>query len=430
MRIFKLESTIDKPIMKILVISTYETHGGGSIAAKRLTIALNKTREVEAKLLVNSAQTKDPQVIEVADTKLKERMRKLRFILERILFIPYELSKKERYSFSTAYFGTDISQHPLVQEADILHFHWINQGFLSHSNLRQLIQLGKPIIVTMHDVWYFTGGCHYTRECDHFMKSCGNCILIKHAGENDLSRKAWNIKHEMYSDKMKFVACSNWLAELARTSSLLDSNQVSCIPNPIDRSVFNRKDKILSRKAFNLPENKILILFVAVKVDNERKGYHYLSAALKNLFESDSPIKKDIEIVVMGGVDDPSQVNFYFPTHFLGRLSNIDSIVACYNSADLFIAPSLEDNLPNTIVESISCGTPVVAFNTGGIPDIIDHKQNGYLAAYKDELDLVNGIEWVLTQPGISEKCLEKAENTFSEGVVSPQFIDLYRSLL
>ena len=134
--------------------------------------------------------------------------------------------------------------------------------------------------------------------------------------------------------------------------------------------------------------------------------------------------------MVMGGVDDPSQVNFYFPTHFLGRLSNIDSIVACYNSADLFIAPSLEDNLPNTIVESISCGTPVVAFNTGGIPDIIDHKQNGYLAAYKDELDLVNGIEWVLTQPGISEKCLEKAENTFSEGVVSPQFIDLYRSLL
>jgi glycosyltransferase involved in cell wall biosynthesis len=421
---------MDKPIMKILVISTYETHGGGSIAAKRLTIALNKTEEVEAKLLVNNAQTKDPQVIEVADTKLKKRMRKFRFILERILFIPYELSRKERYSFSTAYFGTDISQHPLVREADVLHLHWINQGFLSHTNLQQLIQLGKPIVVTMHDVWYFTGGCHYTRECDHFMRSCGNCILIKHPHPNDISHKAWKVKAEMYSDRMKFVACSNWLADLAKTSSLLDPNQVSCIPNPIDRSVFNRRDKLLSRKVFNLPEDKILILYVAVKVDNERKGYHYLSAALKTLFESNSPIKKDIEIVVMGGVDDPSLINFYFPTHFLGRLSNVDSIVSCYNAADLFIAPSLEDNLPNTIVESIACGTPVVAFNIGGIPDIIDHKQNGYLAAYKDTSDLINGIEWVLAQQGISDRCLEKAGNTFSEEVVSPQFIDLYKSLL
>lgn len=418
--------------MKVLIISTYETHGGGSIAAKRLTAALNKTTGVEAKLLVNVAQTADPSVIEVADTKWKKWMRKFRFIVESILFLPFELSKKERYSFSTAYFGTDITKHPLVREADILHLHWINQSFLSHKNLRRLIELGKPIVVTMHDVWYFTGGCHYTRECDHFMQECGNCILIKHSGDNDLSHRLWKIKHAMYSDSMKFVACSNWLADLARTSSLLKPNYITSIPNPIDRSVFNRKDKLLSRKQFNLPEDKILLLFVAVKVDNERKGYHYLSAALKNLFESDSPIKKDLEIVVMGNVDDPSLINFYFPTHFLGRLSNVDAIVSCYNAANLFIAPSLEDNLPNTLVESISCGTPAVAFKVGGIPDIIDHKYNGYLAAYKDTSDLINGIEWVLSQDQatISDNCLEKAQNTFSESAVAPQFIDLYKTML
>lgn len=420
--------------MKVLIISTYETHGGGSIAAKRLAMALNKTSDAEVKFLVDLAQTKDPQVTEVSNTKWKKRIRKWWFILESILFLPFELSKKERYSFSTAYFGTDISKHPLVQEADILHVHWVNQGFLSHKNIRQLIELGKPIVVTMHDVWYFTGGCHYTRECPNFMQNCGNCILIKHAGENDLSRKAWNIKQELYagSDKMKFVACSNWLADLGRSSSLLKPKDVSCIPNPIDISVFNRKDKTLSRQKFNLPEDKILILFVAVKVDNERKGYHYLSAALKNLFESDSPFKKDLEIVVMGNVDDPALINFYFPTHFLGRLSNVDAIVSCYNAADLFVAPSLEDNLPNTLVESISCGTPAVAFNVGGIPDIIDHQYNGYLAAYKDTADLVNGIEWVLSQDQaeISGNCLEKARNTFSEARVSPQFIDLYKSML
>lgn len=418
--------------MKVLIISTYETHGGGSIAAKRLSMALKKTTDAEVNFLVDLAQTKDPQVTEVSNTKFKKRIRKFWFILESILFIPFELSKKERYSFSTARFGTDISKHPLVREADILHLHWVNQGFLSHKNIRQLIRLGKPIVVTMHDVWYFTGGCHYTRECPNFMQSCGNCILIKYPSENDMSHKAWKIKEEMYamSDKMKFVACSNWLANLGRSSSLLRSKDVSCIPNPIDISVFNRKDKILSRKKFNLPEDKILILYVAVKIDNERKGYQYLSAAMKELYESNSPLKDKLEVVVMGGVEDPSRVNFYFPTHFLGSLRDPDTIVACYNSADLFIAPSLEDNLPNTIVESIACGTPVVAFNVGGIPDIIDHKQNGYLAVYKDKSDLINGIEWVLAQEGISDRCLEKAQNTFAEQVVAPQFMDLYKSLL
>ena len=416
--------------MKILIISSYETSGGGSIAAKRLSLALNKTPEAQAKFLVNVAQTNDQGVTEVANSKFKKRIWKLRLMIESILFLPFELSKKERYSFSTARFGKDISRHSLVQEADILHFHWINQDFLSHRNIRQLIQLGKPIVVTMHDVWYFTGGCHYSRECTNFTRSCGNCILIKHAGPNDMSHKAWEIKKNMYSDKMKFVACSNWLAGLANQSSILASNSVIAIPNPIDRSVFNKRDKWESRKKFNLPEDKILLLFVAVKIDNERKGYHYLSAALKSLYESDSAIKKDIEVIVMGKVSDPSLINFYFPTHFLGSLNNPDSIVSCYNAADIFIAPSLEDNLPNTIVESISCGTPAVAFNIGGIPDIIDHKQNGYLAEYKNTDDLVTGIEWVLSQPEISERCLEKAENTFSERVVTHQFIDLYRSML
>lgn len=415
--------------MKVLLINTFETQGGAAIACKRLLTALNKTSDVEAKLLVDLRQTDNEQVVEVADTKLKKFIRKYRFILEKVFFIPFEASKKERFSFSTAYLGTNISKNPLVHEADILHIHWTNNSFLSHENLRQLIELKKPIVVTLHDMWYFTGGCHYSGECTNFTQNCGNCKFLKYPNQRDFSYKIQNAKKNIYSDNMTFVACSSWLAGVGRTSSLLQDFPVINIPNPIDTGIFKRMDKRASREALKLPLDKTLILYVAAKVDDERKGYKYLSEALKGLYESDSVIKKDIEVVVMGNVKDHGEIQFYFPTHFLGSLSNTDTIVSCYNAVDLFIAPSLEDNLPNTIIESMACGTPVVAFDTGGIPDIIDHQLNGYLAKYKDASDLINGVEWLISQSDVSEKCQQKIQTTFSENLVSSKFIDLYRSL-
>lgn len=416
--------------MKVLLINTFETQGGAAIACKRLYTALNKSEEVEVRLLVNERQTNDVEIVEVADTKLKKFIRKYRFFLEKGLFTLKEVSKKERFSFSTAFTGNNISKHPLVQEADILHIHWTNNSFLSHKNLEQLIRLNKPTVITMHDMWYFTGGCHYAGECTGFMRDCGNCKFLKKPKVHDLSYQIKKRKEQIYAPNITFVACSTWLADVAKTSSLLRSSNVMSIPNPIDTSVFTPQNKLESRSRFNLPADKTLILYVAAKVDDERKGYKYLAAALKKLHDSDSVLKKNLEVIVMGNVKDKEEIDFHFPTHFVGSLSKTDVIVSCYNAADLFIAPSLEDNLPNTIVESIACGTPVVAFNVGGIPDIIDHKQNGYLAAYKNALDLVNGIEWVLAQPDISDACLEKAENTFSESVVSSQFVNLYQSLL
>lgn len=418
--------------MKVLLVNTYETQGGAAIACKRLLAALNKSSDVEAKLLVNlrQSQTTNEEVCEVADTKLKKFIRKYRFILEKVLFMPFEVSKKERFSFSTAYLGTDISRNPLVQEADILHIHWTNHSFLSHKDIQRLIQLKKPVVVTMHDMWYFTGGCHYSGECTHFTQECGNCKFLNHPDPKDLSHKIRNTKSMIYSDNMTFVACSSWLAGVGRTSSLLQGFPVINIPNPIDTTVFQKKDKLDSRKTFNLPADKLLILYVAAKVDDERKGYKYLSAALKELYESDSALEKNLEVVVMGNVKDQEEIQFYFPTHFLGGLSNLDMIISCYNAVDLFVAPSLEDNLPNTIIESMACGTPVVAFHTGGIPEIIDHKYNGYLAEYKNPKDLINGITWVISESDLSEKCVKKIASTFSEEMVCSQFTALYRSLL
>lgn len=418
--------------MKVLLINTYESQGGAAIACKRLLTALNKTTTVKAKLLVDirQKQTTNEEVYELATTERKRVIRKYRFILEKVLFMPFEVSKKERFSFSTARLGTDIRNHPLVQEADILHIHWTNHSFLSHENIRQLIQLRKPVVVTMHDMWYFTGGCHYSGECINFTKECGNCKFLKYPRSNDMSHRIWNSKSRIYADNMIFVACSKWLAEVGRTSSLLQEQRVINIPNPIDISIFEKRDKLEARRVFNLPENKILILYVAAKVDDERKGYKYLSQALKELYESDAALKEHLEIVVMGNVKNQQEIAFYFPTHFLGSISDPDTIVSCYNTADVFVAPSLEDNLPNTIVESMACGTPVVAFHTGGIPEIIDHKHNGYLSEYKNSTDLINGMSWVISESGISDKCVDKIAKTFSEEVVSSQFARLYQSLL
>lgn len=418
--------------MKVLLINTFENQGGAAIAAKRLLVALNKTNALEANLLVNESQTNSEHVYEVADTKLKKRLRKYRFILEKVFFMHYEVSAKERFAFSTGKLGISIRNHRLVKEADILHIHWTNHSFLAHKHIGELLKLNKPVVITLHDMWYFTGGCHYSGECERFMQACGNCKFLKQPDETDLSSKGWKAKKAIYShsDITTFVACSNWLADVAKTSSLLHKNRVLAIPNPIDISVFRKKEKQASRKQFNLPENKTLLLYVAAKVDDERKGYKYLSAALKELFESDSAVKNDLEIVVMGNVKDKSEIEFYFPTHFTGSLSDPETIVSCYSAADLFVAPSLEDNLPNTLIESMACGTPVVAFNTGGIPDIIDHGVNGYLAEYKNAQDLIRGIAWTLQRPELSDASIEKVQTAFSEAAVSSRFIALYRSLV
>jgi glycosyltransferase involved in cell wall biosynthesis len=416
--------------MKILLINTFETQGGAAIAAKRLLVALNKTGQLEASMLVNESQTNNIHVLEVADTKIKKRIRKYRFILEKLFFMVYEVSPKERFAFSTGKLGISVKNHPLVKEADILHLHWTNHSFLSYKNIKELIDLNKPIVITLHDMWYFTGGCHYSGTCQRFIQECGKCKFLKHPHAHDLSSIGWKTRKAIYSDKITFVGCSNWITDLAKKSSLISNNRVLAIPNPIDTSLFRKKNKGSCRKQFGLPESKTLLLYVAAKADDERKGYKYLSEALKELFESDLEIKNNLEIVVMGNVKERSEIEFYFPTHFIGSLSDQETIASCYNAADLFIAPSLEDNLPNTLVESMACGTPVVAFHTGGIPDIVDHRVNGYLAEYKNHQDLIHGIEWVLVRPDLSARCIEKVKTTFSEDIVSSRFIELYQSII
>jgi glycosyltransferase involved in cell wall biosynthesis len=402
--------------------------GGAAIACRRLMDTLNQIDGFEAKMLVQEKKTTHSQVFGIADNWLKKKFAFARFALERLHFTFYEKSKEVRFGFSTALTGIDVLNHPLVQEADIIHLHWINFGFLSIDSLQKLFTLNKPIVWTLHDMWAFTGGCHHSGVCENYQNQCGNCTrYLKNPAKNDLSRSVLRKKNLAFTKKeTKIVACSEWLANRAKKSSLFKNLSVQAIPNPIDIQLFKPLDRVSVRNKLGLLSDKKLILFVAAKVSVIWKGFSYFIEAL-NLMKDD----KNTELIIMGEAEEELISQLPFRTHALGRINDVNRIVEVYNAADVFVIPSIEENLPNTIMEALSCGIPSVGFETGGIPEMIEHRQTGYLAKYRDAEDLKNGIRWVLNEADsakLSQNARQKAENYYAEKVVVEQYLEVYEA--
>jgi glycosyltransferase involved in cell wall biosynthesis len=415
--------------MKVLLINTSERTGGAAIAANRLMKALINNG-IEAKTLVLSKQTTDENVISIQVSFLKRIFAHVHFLLERwVIFVSNCFSRKNLFKISIANTGFDISDHCLVKEADLIHIHWINQGFLSLQGLQRLIETGKPVFCTMHDLWFCTGICHYSRSCNFFHTQCHDCLYLHKPHSHDLSHKVFIKKRAIYkSGKITFITCSRWLQRNARKSALLSSQQIVAIPNPIDTSLFRPMDRSLCRKKFHLPENKKLVLFGAVKISDERKGIAYLIKAIE--FLSRKPEAADIELVIFGKSTIDLSKKFSLNVNFLNYLSNEEDIAILYNSANVFVTPSLEDNLPNTIMEAMACGIPCVGFDIGGIPEMIDHHLNGYIATYEDSEDLAEGILWCLeNDQTISTEARKKVENSYAEEIVVRQYVELFQQL-
>jgi glycosyltransferase involved in cell wall biosynthesis len=313
---------------------------------------------------------------------------------------------------------------------DIYHFHWIGSGFVPISAMSQISQ---PIVWTLHDEWAFTGGCHYSGGCDRFQEQCGNCPQLNSGIEVDLSRRNWDKKRRNWEDlNIHVVTPSHWLAECAKRSSLFRGREVSVIPNGIDLNIYRPIEKATARDILNLPTSKKFILFGASgNISDTRKGFDYLLEALRKV---SSNFNEEIEFLVFGASHADNIASLGVPTHFLGYLHDDVTLALMYSAANVFVAPSREDNLPNTIMESLACGTPAVAFRVGGIPDLIEHQQNGYLAAPFDTDDLAQGIEWVLedtqrhTQLGLRAR--QKVENEFDVVKIAEKYRVLYHSLL
>lgn len=300
--------------------------------------------------------------------------------------------------FSYSSFGSNVTQLEQVKQADAIYLHWVHHGFLSLVNIEQLAKLGKPIVVILHDMCYLTGGCHYSFDCDKYKTKCHSCQCFPNSKERDLSTIGFEQKLKLYAkyNNLYFVSPSKWLYNCAQQSALTHNKPLFHIPNVLDRSIFKPFDKKLAREILNIDPEEQIILFGAAHVQSPYKGWDYLQAALKLFHQRGYPEKTSVLIF---GTGDNSKISeaIPFPTRFMGQLKDEYTLAVLYNAADVFIAPSLADNLPYTIFESLACGTPVVAFNTGGIPDLIQHEINGYLATYKDTEDLSRGIHFCLT---------------------------------
>ena len=401
--------------MKVLLLNTY-ARGGAAVACLRLKDALEQAG-VDAKILsADQAGSRWP------------------FYAERLSFLPFERDKSVRFSFSLANFGKNLLRHPLVQEADVLHLHWINQGFLSLQGIQELSLLGKPMVWTLHDMWAFTGGCHYSRGCDHFQECCGHCPYLKNPSPNDLSHRIWVRKQHLFPKNIQFITCSAWLASVARSSSLLKNYPITNIPNPIDVTLFQPLSET-ERKNFRLskginPQSRLL-LFAAMNVSEERKGFRFLQEAL-DFLKSQHP-DFQVEIMVIGKAQPEVLSALPYPVHALGMIQDQRELIRIYGSADVFVIPSLEDNLPNTVMESLACGTPVAGFKTGGIPEMVGHLEQGFIAPQGDSRKLAEGIYWVLSKANLSvlsKQAREKATSDYANALIAKQYTDIYQNML
>ena len=358
------------------MLSTYEKAGGAAIAASRLLQALRHNGVDVTMMCRKNMKLWSKQ----SSSSVMERM---------VIWAFNGFSKKELWATDIALFGQDITHTKEYKEADVIHLHWVNQGFLSLSNIMQFIKDGKKVVWTMHGAWNTMGAYHIARQ----------------RRETLLERWTWMRKKKLYSlNKIQFVTCSRWLMDEVQSSPLTELLPVKAIPNPIDTDLFApMESKTHARR----------ILFVAQDVNNPMKGMSYLDEAVKMLKGDEK-----VEVIALGR-DIP-------------YIKNEEEMVELYNSVDAFVLPSLSENLPNTIMEAMACGVPCVAFDVGGIPEMIDHKENGFLARFQNVEDLANGIRYVLSPENnerLGKAAREKVLECYSEKIVAQQYIKVYEQI-
>lgn len=418
--------------MKIVLVSTYDAGGGAAIASYRLAQAL--LAEGHQVHILVAKKTKDDELfVSANNTYLQQKQYFAYFSWERLELLMRLKHKKDIFQFSIAKLGQHIHQHPAIQQADVVNLHWVHHNFLSIDALASLQKTNKPIVWTLHDMWAFTGGCHYTGGCEHFLDSCGQCPYLRWPSKSDLSAQAWRQKQQAFiPGRIHFTTCSKWLTGEAKKSGLLRDETVTPIPNPIDVTVFKPLDKIATKTNMGLDTSKYHILFASANTKDERKGFAYLKAALEKLLTENPALGQQIEVVVFGKMEEAIKEELTgISVRFLGSISNVETIVQAYSAVDVFAIPSLQDNLPNTIMEALACGTPVVGFATGGIPEMVIHQQTGYLSPTKNVAELATGILWAFNhanKPELSQAARNFVMENYTPAIVAAQFLKAYQS--
>lgn len=413
--------------MKLLLLNTSDGKGGAAIATYRIHCGL-RSIGVNSSLMVQDKGTDDHTVIGPY-TYRQSIIASFRPYLERLTLKAYR--KRAKVIFSPASIPDRLAGRVDILKPDIVHLFWVNSGFMKIETLRRF---KAPIVWTLHDMWPFTGGCHYDSECGRFRQSCGQCPVLGSDVDHDLSRRIWERKKTSWASvPVVVVATSHWLADMARESSLFRDQRIEVIPNGIDTEKYKPLDQQMARAAFGLPQDKHLILFSAfAATTDKRKGNHLLVSGLEKMAKMGWG--ESTELVVIGASAPENSPNFGMKVHYMGSLHDEISQVLLYSAVNVTVTPSMQENLSNVVVESLACGTPVVAFDIGGMPDMVDHQQNGYLATPFEPDDLAAGMMWVLENKDRHDLLARQARQTTVERyaleTVSRQYLALYQSVL
>jgi glycosyltransferase involved in cell wall biosynthesis len=401
--------------MKVYHLSHSDISGGAARATYRIHRALCDAG-VDSTMLVDCATSGDWRV-HARQGAWSRRSAALR-------------RKAAEFAKSRLHTGNPIIHSPAIlpsgwprrlngSDADIIHLHWVGAEMLSVADIGSL---HKPVVWTLHDMWAFCGAEHYTED-DRWRKGYARGNRPPHESGFDLNRWTWQRKRKHWKRPMTIVAPSHWLADCVRASPLMRDWPVQVIPNPIDTERWRPIDQSLARSLLHLPQDAPLLLFGAIGGSRDpRKGFDLLLAALGHLRGAFN----DLHLLVFGETAPRDPPDLGFPITYTGRLTDDLSLRAVYSAADVFVVPSRQDNLPNTAVEAQACGTPVVAFDIGGLPDIVEHMSTGYLASAFDNVDLAEGIRWVMERhrdTGLAENVRKNAEARFSY----PRIADNYR---
>ncbi|EKQ68734.1 glycosyltransferase [Leptolyngbyaceae cyanobacterium JSC-12] len=409
--------------MNVLHLSTSDIDNGGARAAYRLhkglqAVGCKSQMLVRAKFSVDSTVIADKSIL----TKLAPPISGIP-----LRFYPNCNSTM----FSAQWFPDVLAAKATQANPDIIHLHWICNGFLK---IETLAKFGKPLVWTLHDMWPFTGGCDYTRDCEKYKESCGNCPQLDSHRSWDLSRWVWQRKAKSWRNlNLTLVATSSWMAECARSSSLFRDRRVEQIPLGLDTEKYKPINQHVARELLGLPLDKQLVLFGAINATSDsRKGFHLLLPALQQL--SKSGWKEQLELIVFGSSQPDEPIDLGFRSHYLGRVHDDISLALIYSAADVMVVPSVQEAFGQTASESLACGTPVAAFNAAGLRDIVDHQQNGYLATPFEVDDLAKGIAWILEDRErnhqLRHHARKKSLQEFASEVQARRYLSLYEQVL
>jgi glycosyltransferase involved in cell wall biosynthesis len=413
--------------MKIIIMNTSDVEGGAARCAYRLHKGLKNIQE-ESTYLVQKKFSTDEDIV-TSKIKLTKILAEIRSNLD-ILPLRYYKHRTNDY-FSTGLISNFNSSLINSRNPDIVNLHWVTDGFLPIPALRKF---KAPIVWTLHDSWPFTGGCHLPGNCKRYEQSCGKCPILGSTYEHDLSSYIFKRKYNAWEDlKLTIVTDSNWLADCVRKSTIFKNRRVEPINPGLDLVKYKPIDKLLAKSLLSLPTDKKLVLFGAMHSTSDlNKGFQFLKPAITLL--SETPIGSGAELVVFGASEPLNPPVMGMKAHYIGRLHDDISLSILYSAADVMVVPSIRESFGQTASEAMACGTPVVAFACTGLLDIIDHKQNGYLAVPYETDDLSKGIEWVLSLDKssykvLSEKAHLKAERSFSIELMVEKYLHLFKEL-